>query len=480
MLGLMFIDWFNLSLIYLIGEWSIRILMIPIVVRKRQPMTAMSWLLVIAFLPWVGLVLYLLIGENPLARQRRHQREQVMRETDPVDLLNQYDRQVAIPMLAESDRAMVRLAEQVGGMPALGGNEIEMIPKVEDFIGQLVREIDEAEHHVHLLTYIFYMDEAGRAVADALIRAVERGVVCRLIADSVGSRQFFKKHAATLRRGGVQVTSALPVNLFRRRLSRIDIRNHRKIAVIDGHTALMGSHNIMQTTFSKMPLYDLSVRLVGPATAELQMVFLEDWQYETGESLAEPEFFPKGEAAGETVLQVIPSGPIYENRTVRQLIVEGLHRARRRVILTTPYLIPDESTLIALQLASMRGAEVDIVVPKKGDHPLVELAGHSYYQDLIDADVRIHEFPDGLLHAKTMTIDGDFALVGSVNFDVRSFFLNFEVNLLGFGPHLGRSVREIQESYISRSTPIVDTEWATRSRATQLLEDSARLFSPLL
>lgn len=320
---------------------------------------------------------------------------------------------------------LAELTEKVGKMPVMGGNDIQLISETLELVNCLIADIDTAQHHVHLLYYIFENDETGRKVADALIRAVGRGIKVRLIVDAIGSKMLFKTGLSEhLIQSGVPVYPLFPVKFFRSKLRRIDLRNHRKLAIIDGKTAYTGSHNIINASYGHKNLEwdDVSVKIKGAAVLNLQQVFLTDWYCAADVLIQEPELFPVPEVAGDVVAQVIPSGPVYPNRGFQNVIVEAIHMARRHIIFTSPYLAPDEPSLLALRLAVLRGVQVDMVLPERSDQIMAGACGQAYYEDLLEAGVNIYLYLPGLIHAKTLSVDDEFGMIGSGNFDIRSFF----------------------------------------------------------
>lgn len=471
-----------ISTLYLISEWIIRLIMIPVVTRRRLPSSALAWLAVVFAVPWLGLVLYGLFGSHRLGRLRARRRQRGQQQVHDIDRLAVLTRHVERPELTDAQQPLINLAMNMGGLPLLGGNQTEMLAETENFIDRLVNDINAAEDHVHLLFYIFRDDTTGKRVADALCRASARGVRCRLLVDGVGSWRVIGGIPGRLRDAGVDFEVALPVNPIRRAFARIDLRNHRKIAVLDGRIGYAGSQNIVDPDYGtkKLAWHDLMLRLTGPAVLHLQRAFLEDWHAERGELPDGPELFPEPDASGEVTIQVVPSGPTYPVESFHHLVVEALNSVRRRLIITTPYFVPDEASLLALKLAVMRGARVDLVVPRQIDHPLVALAMASYYDQLLEAGVNIHVFRHGLLHSKSITVDDAFALIGSANFDMRSFYLNFEINLMLFGPRPCGELRFIQQHYIDQCYPLDLNAWRDRPAVKAMLENTARLLSPLL
>ena len=471
-----------LLFLYDLSEWVICLVMLVVVTRRRPPSSAMAWLLVIFFLPWVGLGLYLLIGEHRLPRRRTRRHARLLRELTAVGRGSEGHPSIVRPELGPDAMAAVTLAERLGSMPILGGNDVELMTQTDDFIDRLIADVDSAEHHVHLLFYIYADDETGRRVAEALARAVERGVKCRVLVDSVGSARMLKRLAPKMLAQGIELRESLPVGIVRRRAARIDMRNHRKLAVIDGRIAYTGSQNIVNADYGHKDLawHDMMARLTGPAVLELQAVFVSDWSFDTGEILDGDGVFPDPPVAGSIPVQTLPSGPSYPTENYQRMVVAALHAARQHVILTTPYFVPDEPFMQALEVAVLRGVEVELIVPKRTDRWLVAAASRAYYTALLEAGVKLHLYQEGLLHSKTMSIDRALAFLGTSNFDIRSFTLNFEVNLLLYDADVTERLRAEQRRYIDDSVEMTAEQWQKRPAVQKVFENIAKLLSPLL
>ena len=469
--------------VFLVSEWVIRLAMTPVVVRHRQPTNALAWLAFIYFIPWVGFLFYLLIGQRFLGRRRCAKYDEARRAARaPIGLALQ-DPHIVHPAFASAQDDLVMLCERLSGLPIVGGNEVRFITDSERFIDDLIDDIDHAENHVHLLFYIFRDDETGRRVADALRRAAGRGVVCRLLADSVGSKSLFRTLSRSLQGAGVQTVEALPAGILRRQFRRVDLRNHRKIVIIDGKIGYTGSQNIVNMDYGHKRVgawQDVMMRIVGPATIGLQYVFYDDWCAEVGATPDEVHAFPTPETPGEVTMQIIPSGPNEPTDAFRNVTLAAINEAQSRVILTTPYFVPDESLILALQLTVLRGVRVDLVVPERSDQRLVGAAARSYYTALLNSGVNVHLHRTGLLHSKTLSVDNAFALVGSGNLDFRSFFLNFELGVLLYGREVTDRLRAEQEVYIADSIPLSRRAWLEQPAWRQTARSIAALASPLL
>ena len=467
------------------GAWLIRVVMLLVVVtRKKKPVACLAWLAVIYFMPWIGLALYLLIGENGLGRRRvkQHSRhaELLVKAVNTASFLQ---RHVIHPTLDDRQEILAHVTETLGGLPILGGNDVELLADTEQVVARLIADIDAARDHVHLLFYIFAGDDVGRRVGAALERASARGVRCRVLADAVGSRKMFRVRGWKPAGERIEVRPMLTANILRRRLARLDLRNHRKLAVIDGRIGYAGSQNIVRADYGHPrigPWRDIMIRVQGPSVSHLQAVFLEDWDFTTGQDLEEPSLYPEPAATGRAALQAVPSGPNFPTTVLQDVVVEAVHAARRQVILTSPYFVPDDSLLVALRLAAMRGAQVDIVVPLRTNHVLTDTAGRFYFEQLLKDGVHVHRHRKGLLHAKTLTVDDQLAMIGSANFDVRSFYINFELNVLLYDAEFTAQLRMLQRQYMQESEALELDVWMQRSPGAKLGQNCAKLLSPLL
>lgn len=464
-----------------LSEWAIRIVMLVVVPVRRTPTAAKGWLLLIFFEPWIGLLLYALIGRARLLRRQREHLAKLPQAMAPVvSRLSNHPHRFH-PEVGPALSQVVTLAENLGQSPILGGNAVELLVDYEGTIERMVADIDQAEDHVHLLFYIFADDSATAPIVEALGRAAQRGVDCRLLADALGSRSGLRTLRPKLTAMGVAVQEALPLSLVPWRKARVDLRNHRKIAIIDGRVAYTGSQNMVAAEFKEGITYEeLMVRVTGPVVLEFQYVFAADWFLETGEVLECETEFPGPEIAGDVPAQVLPSGPAFPTQNNQRLFVAMIHGASQRVVLTTPYFIPDEPLLQAMQTAVLRGVEVHLVASEKWDVPLVALAQESYYEELLEGGVSIHLYRRNFLHAKHLSIDDSVALVGSSNLDIRSFALNAEVMLMLYDAEVTARLAAEQKRYFANSRLLTLATWRERSFGRKLAQNVARLLSPLL
>lgn len=452
-------------------EWIIRLGALGIVPLRRSPAAARSWLLLIFFLPAVGLLLFLAIGRPRFPTWRATRFRQLLPFFQNVGA-----RLEAMAPHPASESAA--LARRLGHLPAVHGNSVELIDDYDGMIDRLVADIDGARRHVRLLVYIFADDAVGRKVIAALQRAVARGVTCQVMIDPVGSHSWIKGTMRLLQDAGVEARAALPFRLLRDRTRR-DMRNHRKLFVIDGEIGFAGSQNIVAKDFRpKIVNHELVARVTGPVVAEMEAVVRADWYLETETMPADDLAIPS--ATGDNCAQILPSGADYPLEGFETLLVWQLHQARERVVIVTPYFIPDEDVLGAMRTAVMREVSIDLIVSAVFDQPLVNLAQCSYYANLLLAGVNIYLFRDYLLHAKNLSIDGTLAIVGSSNVDLRSFQLNEEASLLLFDAASIEQVERVQQGYLRNSERLHLDNWRRRPTVRKLTENIARLVSPLL
>jgi cardiolipin synthase len=473
-----------ITIIWQVGVILIRLTALVIIPRRQQPNSAMAWLVLIMFLPWIGLIIYLLVGENRLPKRRMEHHANILKN------LKEFNRKLVNhptmihPQLSPGMEPVVTLAENLGQMPILGGNDAQIIAGYVDIIDRLIEDIDQAQYHVHLEYYIFSDDELGRRVYEALVSAVGRGVKCRVLIDAIGAKAFLKTLDIEMAENGIEVHLMLPVSALRFYAHRLDLRNHRKIAVIDGQVGYTGSQNIVNADYNYgvegLTYEELMVRLTGPIVLELQAVFATDWYFETDELLNQESLFPTSVAKpGVIVAQTLPSGPTYNMENFQRLVIAMLYAAKKHIIITTPYFIPDQQFLHAVQTARLRGIEIEIIVSRR-DQILVGLGQSAFYQVLLEAGVKLHKYSKALLHAKHMTVDDELAMIGSSNMDVRSLSLNFEVNVLFYGPEVVQMLKKEQQRYIQNSVPITLEEWSQRPRLQRIAQDLAKLASPVL
>ncbi len=465
------------------------VLCLRVIMRRLSVGESLAWILVVFGFPLFGPLSYLLMGELRLGRRRAHRFIELF---PPIqEWLEELPerRQVDWSRLGVECEPLSRLAMNSLGMPSLPGNKLELIDNWQSIFQQLIEDIDAAKQTCHLEFYIWHTGGKACEVSDAIIRAAGRGVTCRVLVDAMGSRAFLRSDVAeSLQNAGVQVQAALPGGLLRMPFVRFDLRLHRKIVVIDGSIAYTGSQNLVDPRFFKQESgvgqwVDAMVRIQGPAVESLAITFLADWFVESDDSLEHLRETGGATAQprhGDSAVQALPSGPVYRSDSIEQVLIMAVYAARKEIILTTPYFVPSESLRMALESAARRGVKVILILPAKVDSILVRYASQAFKGDLLRAGVRVANFKGGLLHTKSVTVDGEMCLFGSLNLDPRSFQLNFEISLAIYDTEFNQKLRELQQTYLDQSQ-LMDLEtWSKRPTKQRFAENCARLLGPLL
>lgn len=459
---------------------------VRVILRRRPVGVSLAWLVVIAVVPYLGAIAYQLFGERRLGEQRvRRMRALLPRylqrwaelcEHAPIDW----------PAHAAVCRTLHDLAVATFGPSGLAGNRLRLRDDPVAALRELADAIGRARGSVHLEFYIWHEGGTADEVLTALAAAPRRGVACRVLLDALGSAPFLRSRAcAELRAAGVRVVAALPVRPWRALVERADHRLHRKLAIVDGQLAYTGSQNLVDPRFFKNdgpagPWVDVMLHVEGPIVAALGAVFEADWELETGEDLAAQRAADVPAQVGSVDVQVVPSGPGFAQDAIHQMLLMAIYSARCSLVLTTPYFVPDDALLLALRSAALRGVAVTVVLPARVDSLLVRLASRATFAELLAAGVTIALFRDGLLHSKTLVIDDEVAVVGSVNLDMRSVWLNFELSLFVYDRDFTAQLSALQQRYLARADRLELARWQQRSLWARLSENTALLCGPLL
>ncbi|MDF1813616.1 MAG: cardiolipin synthase [Verrucomicrobiales bacterium] len=464
---------------------------IRVIMRRTATGVALAWLFLVSVFPFGGAVMYLMLGERRISATRV--RRISTRQTDYEKLV---ERGIARG-LADVDwsrhrpaaRAMNILGKTTVGVPTVHGSSGKLFSKTDQILDGITADIENAQNSILMEFYIW--NEGGKAdeVLDAVIRAAQRGVSCRILIDALGGARWWRsRQPQKLREAGVEVCQALPVGILRNLIDRTDLRVHRKIVVIDSKIAWTGSMNLVDPKFFKQEKnlgewVDAMVRLEGAVVAPLALTMIGDWTTETGESLDDivPNLrLDRITASGPADIQVVPSGPGETKDGLLQMLIATINSAEKELVLTTPYFVPDESILCALRAAAARGVRVDLIVPEKVDSILTRFAGRSYYDDLMEVGANIYLYKKGLLHTKSISSDRDISMIGTVNLDMRSLWINYEVALFIYDENFGKSLFDLQQSYIRDSDLLEPEQWAGRSALRKFLENTFRLVSLIL
>lgn len=476
------------SLWFFLLHLLVQVLVIVRVLQRpnREPTSRIAWVVVVLALPILGILAYLMLGETNVGRRNQKAMQSLVG--------GELHRQTVHENLADDPSNvparyahLFRVGHSISAFSAVAGNTAQLMADSVATIDSIVADIDAARQQVDLLFYIWLTDTSGTRIADALLRAVARGVTCRAMVDGLGSRALLKsKQWRGLKEAGVETAVALPLGnfLLRPLQGRVDLRNHRKIIVIDGYITYCGSQNCADAEFlvkaKYAPWVDSVVRLEGPIARQNAFLFADDWKVYTGQdSVIQDAPVASGDELG-IVAQVVASGPTLRASAMPELFVSLMFAARNELVISTPYYVPNQSMQSALCAAAYRGVNTILILPARNDSREVAAASRSYYAEMLQAGVDIREYVGGLLHSKTVTLDGEIVLLGSANMDRRSFDLNFENNILMYDPVLTQAVRARQQQYIDSANTVTLAEVEGWSLSRRLWNNSVAMLGPVL
>ncbi|TKW68594.1 MAG: cardiolipin synthase [Paracoccus denitrificans] len=472
---------FFLALNYVIA-WAV---VLRVLTRQRmEPSVRIAWIMVVEAIPFVGVLAYFMFGEIRIAHAERQRARDIRARLSGMWVPSPW----AVTDPPEWIAGVTATVQAVGGMVPVSGNRLRLLAETDDGFDAMIDAINAATDHVHVLFYIWLDDDSGRRVAYALSAAARRGLACRIIVDAIGSRRFARSAAwQQMKADGVELVMAMPTGFSpARALSRrLDLRNHRKIVLIDNKIGFTGSRNAADMAFSLKPRYapwvDIWLSVEGPVVRQMQGVFLADWMSYTGQDLGDSmlDAVPAVDDPG-LVAQVLATGPDLRAGSVSDCIHAMLAVARRKVVITTPYYVPTASLDAAIQACARRGVEVTLILPARNDSLLVRGASEGFYFGLLRAGVRILLFEPGLLHSKLVTVDGRVAMLGSGNLDRRSFELNYEMNLVVMGTSFTEVLDARQKTYVERARVLDLAEVEAWSFWRRIRNNLLALAAPLL
>lgn len=462
-----------------------------VVYDTRSTTKTLAYLLLVVFLPFVGIFIYFSFGIN--YRKRKMYTKKLIEDEKLEARLKQDIFQSSKQTFARGGKEIQPFRELAymlanNSLSALtSGNTAKLLINGEQKFPEVIHAMQAARNHIHLEYYIYEDDEIGRTLEQLMIQKAQEGVTVRFIYDDFGSSSIRRKLVKRLRAAGVQAQPFSRI-IFIALANRLNYRNHRKIIVIDGHTAFVGGINVsdkyINSTGNSRFWRDTHLQLIGPGVNYLQYLFLCDWNFCAGEALQPDEqFFPPADsfpATGEQVVQIAASGPDSDTPTILFSLLQAINLATQELLITTPYFIPGESMLDALMIAAMGGVRVKLLVPGHSDSVVVNAAARSYYDDLLHAGVDVYLYQKGFIHAKTVVVDRKIAIIGTANMDQRSFDLNFEVNAVVYDTALAGELGAVFDQDLLHARKIDPLLWTQRPLYKQLLEKTARLISPLL
>ena len=465
--------WLNIFFVILL----VSIILMEIA-ENGHPIRTLAWILVLTFLPVIGLVLYFFFG-----RDRKNRR---MVSAEDLEHLQENSAQACRGQIREDIpaplRNLVTLLYSAGHALPVDGNDVQVYTDFPSMYDDLLADLESAQHHIHFQFFKFEDDELGRKAEEILSRKAREGVEVRLQIDDLANiwrRRFYHR----MEKNGVQVKPFLRVHLLMLN-SDTNYRNHRKNVVIDGRVGYTGGMNIAKryAVGIRAGIWrDTHIRVTGPAVSELQSAFLVDRKFSTKQLLDAPEYYPPVPPAGNLLMQIATSGPMGEFRVIMQGMLRILAESQRYVYIQTPYFIPTEAVVLAMRNAALSGVDVRLMIPYRGDgNFLVTLASRSYVKDMLAAGVKVFFYEKGFLHAKTIVADDAVVSIGSTNMDIRSFEQDFEINAFIYDHDMGVRMREIFEEDARSCSIVSEAAWAERPAFVRFEESFARLFSPLL
>lgn len=464
------------------------VLIVQAILRPhRDPSSRVAWIVVLVTMPVIGIIAYILLGSVSIGRLRIARVERILKGMpQPKDIPGMSVKEIQ-PLGNSRFDHVFRVGYSINGFEPIGGNTAELMTDPCAAIDSMIRDIDAAKNHVHVIFYIWLTDNSGTKMAQAICRAAARGVTCRVMADGLGSRGIIRSELwAQMQKAGAKTAVTLPIGNtpLAPLWTRVDLRNHRKILIVDNRITYCGSQNCADPEFRVKPKFapwvDAMVRFEGPIARQNQILFASDWMAHVDEDLKHLILEPWTQHRKGLVAQVVGTGPTVRYSAMPEIFESLMYTARHELIITTPYYVPDEPMQAALCASGRRGVETTLIVPRKNDSWFVAAASHSYYAALLDAGVRIFEYEGGLLHTKSLTIDEQMGLIGSANLDRRSFELNYENNILFHDEELTSKIRERQLSYQWQSHEVTRDQVASWSVSRRFFNNAVAMLGPVL
>lgn len=464
-----------IEILYLFTVVSIVVVVIS---ENRNPIKTVTWILAVVFLPFIGIIWYAIFGQDITKKYVISKRMYSKLKRRPLDEMGT---PVEIKVPDEHDN-LVNLLKHMDYNPVLGGNDVRIFTNGKDKFEQLFIDIENAKEHIHIEYYVLQCDEIGMRFQEALIKKAKEGLEIRIIYDSFGSRKLKKEYIENFRMAGIEIEPFLKLS-WSSITSRLNYRNHRKIIVIDGQVGYVGGMNIADRYirgFEWGCWRDTHARIEGKGVQGLQSVFLIDWYFVSQTLITSRKYFPLLENLGDVPVQIVNSGPLNDDKNISHGIVQAIYDAKKSIFIQTPYFLPPDAMIDALQAAAIRGVDVRVMISKRSDVPLVQLASRSYIKSMLESNVKVYFYEKGFLHSKMMVFDDSLTLIGSANFDTRSFEQNFEVEAFIYNGKVAKDANEIFTVDQSNSKQVILKEWLKRPLSQRFFESVLRLFAPLL
>ncbi|MFJ8530783.1 cardiolipin synthase [Bacillus sp. NPDC094106] len=473
--------------------WPITVIGISFIIfiENRSPQSTLAWFLVLALLPAIGVLLYLLFGRSRWRRTKHLHRAEEQRKLFR-KILDGRSIDLEIPSpLSERSAHLTKIIQKFGGGPVANETTTKLLTNGAETFTEIIQAIENATHHIHIQYYIYRSDEIGTKIRDALIKKAKSGVIVRFLYDGLGSNTLRNHFLQPMKEAGIEVIEFDPI-LSPWLLETVNYRNHRKIVIVDGTIGFTGGLNVGDEYLGrskKFPIWrDSHLEIEGKALYKLQAIFLEDWLYASSDlntyswdQFINKEYFPdQGVLQAEGAVQIVASGPSSDDTSIRNALLKVMGSAKKSIWIATPYFIPDQETLTLLRLSALSGVDVRILYPGKSDSVISDQASQSYFTPLLKAGASIYRYKDGFMHAKIVLVDDDVATIGTANMDIRSFALNYELIAILYE---SKTVLDIKSDFKQDFKDSIEIKWESfqkRSIQKRVLESFMRLISPLL
>ena len=467
-----------LLIVKIIYFLAVGVVIVFVISENRNPIKSLAWIMAVVFLPVIGIIWYAIFGQDLTKKHVISKRMYNKLKKRPLD-------EMYPPVQLEYPKEhanVIRLMQNMDYNPLLGGNDVKIFTSGKEKFESLFTDIRNAKKHIHVEYYVFSDDEIGKRFREELILKAKEGLEVRVIYDGFGSRKSKKKFYEEFRNAGIETEPFLDLK-FPQLTSRINYRNHRKIVVIDGQIGYTGGMNVADRYISGFKWgtwRDTHVRIEGKGVQGLQSVFLLDWYFVSQTLITAREYFPMLGDFGNKAMQIVSSGPMHVEKEIPSGILQAIYDAQKSILIQTPYFLPTETVIEALQIAALRGIDVRLMMSERSDMVFVQMASYSYIKHMLESGIKVYFYQKGFLHSKMMIFDDSLTLIGSPNFDVRSFEQNFEVEAFIYDEEIGRQAREIFTDDQRDCIRITLREWMKRPKWNRFIESVLRLFAPLL
>lgn len=462
--------------------WYLIIASVAVVLlENKNPVRTIAWVLVLIFLPYFGLLLYIVFGRS-FKRQSRLSKKMRTQMANCIEAALQQSYHAQSNQLLEKYAPLTQLLKKVANAPILANNEVTYYTKGDILLSSMLADIEKAKHHIHVEYYIIESDETGEAFKNALIKKAQEGLEVRLIYDDLGSWRLKHTTINEMKRAGIQVQSFFKIR-FPYFTTKLNYRNHRKIVVIDGHIGYIGGFNVADryTKGLEWGIWrDTHIRIDGNGVIGLQSIFQTDWLYMSKQLFKNQAYFPFSQKENDTFIQIVGSGPDREWETIMQGYLHAIMHAKKYIYIQTPYFLPNESITNAIEMASLRGVDVKLIIPFRSDERIAFEASISYMKNILKSGVKVLQYHKGFIHSKTMVIDGELSIIGTANMDLRSFEQNFEVNAFIYNEQKAIELTKIFKHDAKSCKTLTLRKWEKRPKHKKLIQSLARLLSPAL